>query len=227
MSFMPESDPAAAHFQRGINIYDGRQVVQDHAEAIKCFHSAADLGHDGAMCNLGFMYEHGQGCKPNPGEAFKWYLKSAEQGNRVAQFNLGAIYASGGMGRLRDFIMARRWYEKAGNQGHPGAQLRLGLLLLDGIGGPQDEAEAVVHIRKSADNHYSPAELVLGALYFIGRGVDQNLEQAVDLYHQSALSNKKPELGYRFQLYTRPPDTQPDTGGVIDEDDVQRHASLF
>jgi len=59
------------------------------------YRKAAEQGHAGGQCDLGFMYENGQGAKHNHAEAVRWYQKSAEQGHAGGQSNLGFMYANG------------------------------------------------------------------------------------------------------------------------------------
>jgi len=82
---------------------------------------AAEQGHDAAQCNLGSMYENGQGVKQDFIEAVRWYLKAAGQGSPRAQFNLGDLYERG-QGLKQNFSEAVRWYRKAGEQGCSGAE---------------------------------------------------------------------------------------------------------
>ena len=49
-------------------------------EVLRLWRSAAEQGHAGAQCNLGVMYENGQGVKQDHAEAVRWYRKAAEQG---------------------------------------------------------------------------------------------------------------------------------------------------
>ena len=58
-------------------------------EVLRLWRSAAEQGHPGGQCNLGLMYENGQGVKQDYAEAVRWYRKAAEQGDADAQFNLG------------------------------------------------------------------------------------------------------------------------------------------
>ncbi len=49
-----------------------------------------------AQCNLGFMYQEGQGSeRGDDAEAAAWYRKAAEQDLADAQFNLGLMYEGG------------------------------------------------------------------------------------------------------------------------------------
>ena len=57
------------------------------AQAALWFPKAAEQGHVGAQCNLGVLYDEGQGVPQNHTQAAAWYRKAAEQG-------LGPMYSS-------------------------------------------------------------------------------------------------------------------------------------
>jgi TPR repeat protein len=46
---------------------------------------AADKEDAGAMYDLGFMYENGNGVSKDPAEALRWYQKAADLGNEDAK----------------------------------------------------------------------------------------------------------------------------------------------
>ena len=47
------------------------------------------------MCNLGCMYENGQGVDQDDAMALELYTKAADQGHASAQCNLGCMYRNG------------------------------------------------------------------------------------------------------------------------------------
>ena len=78
------SDPDEL-YERGKKAYaDG-----DQAWAFEYYLKAAKLGHAGAQCNVGYMYEFGEGVAQSLSSAAEWYWKSADQGFDNAQCNLG------------------------------------------------------------------------------------------------------------------------------------------
>jgi len=99
-------------------------VKQNSAKAAKYYQLAADQGNAGAQCNLGRMYEHGQGVEQNNTKAFEYYQLAADQGNTNTQLNLGAMYAHG-TGVARNRPTALKWMKLAALQKTPDAQLAL------------------------------------------------------------------------------------------------------
>ena len=63
-------------------------------------------------------------------------------------------------------------------QGDASAQNRLGIMYADGLGVPQDDAEAARLYRLAAEQGNAPAQYNLGAAYYNGRGVPQDDVQA-------------------------------------------------
>ena len=89
---------------------------EDYSTEFKFTLSAAEQGDAAAQCNLGVMYDKGEGVKQDDYEAVKWYRKAAEQGLVEAQFNLGNMYADG-RGVKQDVYEAVKWFRKAAKQG--------------------------------------------------------------------------------------------------------------
>lgn len=84
----------------------------DFTEAMRWLIKASDLGSAAAQCDIGVMYENGQGVPVNYAEAAKWYGKSAEHGNAAAQYNLGMMYFKG-QGIPQDYVQAYVWFDIA------------------------------------------------------------------------------------------------------------------
>ena len=93
---------------------------------------AANQGDAEAQCNLGVMYDEGQGVPEDAGEAVRWFRQAAEQGLAEAQWNLGLMYAQG-RGAPEDAGEAVRWYRQAAEQGHAEAQYKLGVMYEAGL----------------------------------------------------------------------------------------------
>ena len=96
----------------------------DYSEAAEWYLKAAELGHAGAQCNLGWMYENGTGVTRDKNESVKWFKKAAGQGEMNAQFNLGVMYENGD-GVPKDLNEARIWFGKAASKGHVMAKEKL------------------------------------------------------------------------------------------------------
>ncbi len=82
------------------------------------YRKAAEQGHADAQCNLGWMYDSGQGVMEQSYEkAVEWYRKAAEQGYARGQYDLGLMYENG-QGVEQSYEKAVEWYRKAAEQGY-------------------------------------------------------------------------------------------------------------
>ena len=137
--------------------------TKDYVTAFELYKQAVEEGSIAAMCELGIMYQDGQGVTKDETEAVKWYRKAAEQGDELAQCNLGVMYEYG-KGVTQDYAEAVKWYRKAAEQGHAGAQCNLGYMYSHGQGVTQDYAEAVKWYRKAAEQGSEDAKEALRRL---------------------------------------------------------------
>ncbi|MBE6696028.1 MAG: sel1 repeat family protein [Ruminococcaceae bacterium] len=72
------------------------QNAGDCERAVSLYESAADMGHRGSACNLGYCYQMGIGCKKDMRRAVYYYKAAAEDGSAAAKYNLGICYMQGG-----------------------------------------------------------------------------------------------------------------------------------
>jgi hypothetical protein len=123
--------------------YIGKNVPQNHEEALKWCTKAAEQGNSFSQGALGVMYQNGHGVSENYKEALKWYTKAAEQGDVFSQFSLGWTYETG-RGTSQNYQEAIKWYTKASLQGYVMAQFNLGLMHAKGDGVPQSDEQAYI-----------------------------------------------------------------------------------
>ena len=101
----------------------------------------------------------------------------AERGDAHAQFLVGLNYQNDlrwSLPMRHDYIKAAAWYRKAAEQGDADAMLELGELFDEGLGVPQDPAEAIQWYSAAANQGASAnAKAKLSAAYVIGRGMTQ------------------------------------------------------
>ena len=96
-------------------------------EDFESLKALAEKGNADAQCNLGVMYEDGDGVPEDDKEAVKWYRKAAEQGNHVAQANLGVMHYEGD-GVPEDFAIAYAWLNIAAANGIANAKTNKGII---------------------------------------------------------------------------------------------------
>jgi hypothetical protein len=122
------------------------------------------------------------GVAKDPDKALEWYTLAAEQGDRNAQYKLGEIFETGELVE-QDMQAAFHWYRKAAEQNHPNAEFLTGLMYSRGEGTVKDDMLAAKWLQKAAANGHVFAQYHLAEILWHGRGVKQNKEEALRLYH--------------------------------------------
>ena len=124
----------------------------------------AEQGNPDAQSKLGVMYATGVGMKMDKKEAVKWYKKSAGQSDPVGMWNLAFMYIKGEGGLEKDYMKARNLFRYSAELGFANAQYDLGIVLLDGVGGEPDKADAVKWFKKAAEQGNRDAKKILKEL---------------------------------------------------------------
>lgn len=114
-------------------------------------------------------------------DAAKNYRLLAEQGAVGAQLRLGWMYHAG-KGVQKNLDEAEKWYLKAAITDSPEAQFYLATLYRS----KEQYKQAIEWLQKSALQNYAPATYLLGKLYYMGEGVDQNRGTAFKYFEQAA-----------------------------------------
>lgn len=104
------------------------------AAAVGLLEEAAQLGHGGAMADLGYAYLNGKGIPQDAKEAVRWFRKGIQQENACAYYNLGCCTEYGD-GTFLNWNQARILYEKAAKLGYPQGYVALGRMHEKGKGG--------------------------------------------------------------------------------------------
>ncbi|EJK52311.1 hypothetical protein THAOC_28429 [Thalassiosira oceanica] len=88
-----KKDPAAIN-NLGQNYFQGMLGLQkDTRKAVELWTEAAELGSIEALCNLGVVYNDGEGVQQDKAKAVEFYEKAAMQGHVMSRCKLGAIEA--------------------------------------------------------------------------------------------------------------------------------------
>lgn|GEM_PF-5825001 len=127
------SGDAAALYEIGARLSEGRGMVGDPAAAIRLFERAAQAGLPPAQERLAAMFEKGLGVGRDLKQAVFWYERAALGGHVRAMHNLATLLASGAHAKP-DYATALRWYNEAAEAGFRDSQFNTGLLLARGIG---------------------------------------------------------------------------------------------
>jgi hypothetical protein len=79
MKTLAEQGFPAAQYNVGVMYYEGRDVPQDYAEAVKWYRKAAEQGDANAQYNLGGMYYQGKGVQQDYIIALMWLNLAASR----------------------------------------------------------------------------------------------------------------------------------------------------
>ena len=144
LSWMGKTLATIAYYHKGNEYHEGKEGVQNKAEAVKWWRRAADNSYADAQYSLGDAYDKGEGVSQDKAEAIKWYRRAAEGGVADAQYKMGIAYNTG-MGAPQNKAEAVKWWLRAAEQGVTRAQYNLASIYYEGaIGVPQSNQEAYI-----------------------------------------------------------------------------------
>ena len=107
-----------------------------------------------------------------------------------------------------DYGTALKEWEPLAKQGHALAQFQLGVLYSQGLGVPQNYAEAAKWVRLSAQQGETEAQFNLGRMYFEGLGVAQDWVLALMWTHLAAAQGHEAAIQVQEVLKERLRDDQ-------------------
>lgn len=179
------------------------------------YKQSAEAGYSSGMYGLGNCYLNGEGTNPNENKGVYWLRKAAnagcisaikdlgwyyrehEQYDQAFQyFNMGAetddadcllglgLLYDWGQGVTEDKAKAEKWYKKAGEKGSAaGAQNYASRLYQNGNYG-----EAFKWVIKALELNpdFARAQCLLGKMYCLGEGVNQDIKTGEDWLRQAA-----------------------------------------
>lgn len=172
----------AASFDDAVAAYK----KSDFAGAAALFTQLAEGGDPQAQHNLGYLYHVGKGVAQNDAQAMIWYRKAADQGYAPSQFNVGVMFEEG-QGVSPDVDQAIAWYTKAAGQSYLKAEQKLADLYIS----RRDFANALIWVRKAADQGDPGEQFNLGSFYFNGWAVPKDNAQARLWYSKAAAQGSK------------------------------------
>ncbi|HEX4767169.1 MAG TPA: hypothetical protein VH414_12940 [Lichenihabitans sp.] len=130
---LADAGDAAAEYEVGLRLAEGRSVARDPKAAADWLQKAAAQGLAPAQYRLGSAYEKGIGVARDPAMAMTLYGRAAEAGNIRAMHNLAVMAAEGAVGKP-DYAKAATWFGKAAELGVRDSQFNLAILYARGLG---------------------------------------------------------------------------------------------
>lgn len=181
---------------------------QDYDKAFKSFTRLSKKGLSGAYWQLGYLYEHGLGTKPDKEMAKQMYIQSVlmSSSNKTAidesskipprvkleqskddndRLLLAHCYEVG-IGGSKDYKKAIEIYEQLSERNNPEALNILGSMYQNGLGVRQDLSKAAALYARAADANSAMGANNLGYLYLTGLGVERDYKKAAALFEKAA-----------------------------------------
>ena len=147
----------------------------------------AEKGDPGAQFQLGTKYLTGRWpVKKDISEGLHWLRASAEQGFIRAQLHLGTYYANTGGNDPAALAWLRRAAENIAERDGVIAARGAGVILSRD---PGTSAEAAGYFRRAAERGDLQAQVLLGALYLDGRGVERSFDEGLRWIERAATAN--------------------------------------
>jgi TPR repeat protein len=116
-----------AEYYLGMRYLDGSHGFNMNLpEGVRYMQMAAEKEYAPAQCELGVIYDKGQGVPQDWDKVFHWSLLAANQGHATAQYYVGLAYYEGGLGVDKDIDQAFIWWQISADLGFHEAQYNLG-----------------------------------------------------------------------------------------------------
>lgn len=178
---------AVAYTELGERYYSGTGVEKDFDSAIAYFTQAADMGYSVAEFILGKLYDEGQYVLHNSSLALEYYKRAAEKNYAPAQYVIGQRYYFGQDCEKND-QEAVYWIAKAANElDDADPYITLALIYKESEDERvRDEKEAFRCAQKAAGMGDVIAYNLLGTMYELGCGVNQDYKNAIKYYELAA-----------------------------------------
>ena len=173
----------------------------DIEKAIGFYSQAAEAGETDGMCQIGMLYQYGEGVEQSYDKAIEWYQKILEAGDTDGWFLLGTVYED-----LEDYDKAVECYE---NQIEGGGSCQyfafwgLAKAYQYGLGKEEDFPLALDYYHRAAGHGVVQAMVALGEMYFNGQGVAEDYDIANYWFEKAlAADAEQPEaLGHLGMAY--------------------------
>jgi uncharacterized protein len=193
-----EQGNSTAQINVAIMYEEGIGVQQDYQSSIKWYKRSMDRSwhekdYGSAQYRLGNIFFYGRGVNQDYEEAKNWYMKSSDQGFSDAQYRLGFMFYEG-LGVKQDYLKSLDFFEKAAKDrslktSNSYERLNLGWMM--------NEGSWVTKITGKKVESGNPGSMFyLGLMYYTGRGVEKNDDEARKWWEKSIKLGHKDSYTY-------------------------------
>ncbi|MHB8523031.1 MAG: tetratricopeptide repeat protein [Limisphaerales bacterium] len=170
MKMAAELGDPEAQAQIGIDLYQGKGVSKDDAQAVEWLRKAAKQGVVVAQDLLAtVLVTQDRASQAERKEAMEWFRTAAEQGEACPEYLLGVAYNSG---KPKDPALAVDWFRRAADQGLPVAEVALGKMYCQGESLRRDYQKGMELFQEAAKHGSADAEVEIGTIYVQGSGLN-------------------------------------------------------
>lgn len=191
-------DPVSIHIL-GTYYYYGFSVQRYIFKAIEWFLKASELGYSDSQYMLGMIYETIGEDENQIETAIKYYKLAAAQDHPYAQYALGIIALE-----KEDYHKAEQYLEAAAYQHYGLAAYTLAKIYHEKY--PKQPLKAFDWFMIAAKQDHSEACYYVGLYYQNGKGVKQDIKQAVYWYEKAAIKKDKDALYHLAMILIRQPE---------------------
>jgi uncharacterized protein len=152
----------------------------EHQQAVEWFRRASERGCARSMCNLGLLYERGEGVPEDTDQAYRLYKESAEKGHLSAMFYLAKLCfkIARESKSVTEFKMSAHWFLELTLKDPERADVwyYLGQLYEQGYGEKDDpicgadSKTAYQYYRRAAKFEHPQALVKAGDFLYSGKG---------------------------------------------------------
>ena len=190
----PTGELQADELENGLAAYRSK----NYGLAFMTLQPLAEAGVPAAQFTLGEMYRRGRGFVKSTPEALP-LLKQAAEANYLPALNVLGEMHEVGDGVAQDFEAAHVWFQKAAHAGDAKGQLNLALHYLR-VEDARNFAQAAQWFKHAADQLDPEAQYFYARLLLDGKGVEQNVDEAMTWLAKSAEQAYAPARRFLYVL---------------------------
>jgi TPR repeat protein len=196
-----------AEYRMGIACHKGEGVSKDEQAALFWYQKAAAKGHPDALFTLALHFLTNSVNDKTAKSGYDLLCRAARAGHREAQLQCALANFRGDI-TTQDCEAGKKWLELSARNKWPRAELYMFRVLYNGFSLGEkcsnfavDKNEALEWLHRAADQHYFPAQSILGVMLMRGKDVPKDDVEGVNLLRYAAdrgYPEAQNDLGYYY-----------------------------